>query len=67
MNWGEIFIQSFITVIGLISIITLTKFMIVELKKDYRSNVLLILCYSGLISASLMLASGVWFLVKELI
>lgn len=66
MNWGEIFIQSFIIVIGLISIITLTQFMIVELKKDYRSNVLLILCYSGLIAASLMLASGVWFLVKEL-
>lgn len=66
MNWGEIFIQSFIAVIGLISIISLTKFMIVELKKDYRSNTLLILCYSGLILASLMLASGVWFLVKEL-
>ena len=66
MNWGEIFIQSFIIVVGLISIIALIKFMIVELKKNYRSNVLLILCYSGLILASLMLSSGVWFLVKEL-
>ena len=66
MNWGEIFIQSFIIVVGLISIIALIKFMIVEFKKDYRSNALLILCYSGLILASLMLSSGVWFLVKEL-
>ena len=63
MNWGEIFIQSFIVLVGLISIITLTKFLIDEIK--LRSSVI-ILCIAGLVVASLMLGSGVWFLVKEL-
>ena len=63
MNWGEIFIQSFIVLIGLISIITLTKFLIEEIK--LKSSII-ILCIAGLVAASLMLGSGIWFLANEL-
>lgn len=63
MNWGEIFIQSFIVLIGLISIIALTKFLIDEIK---LKSPVIILCIAGLVAASLMLGSGIWFLVKEL-
>jgi hypothetical protein len=63
MNWGEIFIQSFIVLIGLISVITLTKFLIEEIK--LKSSVI-ILCIAGLVAACLMLGSGIWFLATEL-
>ena len=63
MNWGEIFIQGFIVFIGLISIITLTRFLIDEIK---LKSPVIILCIVGLVAASLMLGSGIWFLLKEL-
>ena len=64
MNWEEVFIQSFIILIGLIGVITLIKFLIEEIK--LKSSII-ILCIAGLVASCLMLGSGIWFLVRELL
>jgi hypothetical protein len=64
MNWGEIFIQSYIIFVGLVGIITISIFLTNE--KGGLKNSLIILLLSGLVVSSLMIGSGIWFLVKEL-